>query len=155
MTTHWVVKTLNDRSVQETEQFLYNFLPLIRHPVQLSWACTHNSRRVTLCLLALWRITDLSVHYLHLSLNWTIDTLFTISIRSVTCWLLCVQAQDSWTGGWWGSEVQNDINTVQFLQQTATVKNLCLCSTEETVTYILDALGVIFFWWTFLLSQCL
>ncbi len=33
----------------------------------------------------------------------------------------------------------------KYCSVSATVKNLCLCSTEETVTYILDALGVIFF----------
>ncbi len=30
----------NNRSVQETEQYLYHFLPLIHHNIQLSWACS-------------------------------------------------------------------------------------------------------------------
>ncbi len=38
MTIHWGLKTRNDRSVQETEQYLYCFLPLIHRTVQLSWA---------------------------------------------------------------------------------------------------------------------
>ncbi len=61
------------------------FYPLICRMVQLSWASSHNSRRVTSRRLfpALWRIADLQVHYHHLSLKWTIGTQSTISIRSV------------------------------------------------------------------------
>ncbi len=46
MTIHWGLKTRNDRSVLETEQYLYCFLPLIHRLVQLSWARSHNSRRI-------------------------------------------------------------------------------------------------------------
>ncbi len=54
MTIHWGLKTRNDRSVQETEQYLYSFFYL--------WSATQSncpkrgyiSRRVT-HLLALWR----------------------------------------------------------------------------------------------------
>ncbi len=38
MTIHWGLKTRNNRSVQETEQYLCHFLPLIHRNVQLSWA---------------------------------------------------------------------------------------------------------------------
>ncbi len=38
MTIHCGLKTRNDRTVQETEQYLYIFWPLIHRTVQLSWA---------------------------------------------------------------------------------------------------------------------
>ncbi len=44
---HWGLKTRNHRSVQETEQYLYCFLPLIRHTVQVSWACSQQPARDT------------------------------------------------------------------------------------------------------------
>ncbi len=43
---HWGLKTRN-HSVQETEQYLYCFLPLIRHTVQVSWACSQQPARDT------------------------------------------------------------------------------------------------------------
>ncbi len=35
VTIHWGLKTRNDRSAQETEQYLYRFLPLIH--LSLKW----------------------------------------------------------------------------------------------------------------------
>ncbi len=35
---HWGLKTRNNRSVQETEHYLYHLLPLIHRNVQLSWS---------------------------------------------------------------------------------------------------------------------
>ncbi len=53
---HWGVKTRNERSVQETEQYLYCFLPLIRRTVQLS--CTFTQQPAHRRRLALQRIAD-------------------------------------------------------------------------------------------------
>ncbi len=38
-------KTRNNRSVQETEQYLYNCIPLIHRNVQLSWARSQHLAR--------------------------------------------------------------------------------------------------------------
>ncbi len=43
----WGLKTRNNRSVQETEQYLYHFLPLINRNVQLSWARSPQPARDT------------------------------------------------------------------------------------------------------------
>ncbi len=42
---HWGLKTRNNRSVQETEQYLYSFLPLMHRTVQLSWARSQQPAR--------------------------------------------------------------------------------------------------------------
>ncbi len=48
MTIHWGLKTRNNRSVQETEQYLYCFffLPLIRHLSALVHTCFTADRRL-------------------------------------------------------------------------------------------------------------
>ncbi len=99
VTIHWGLKTLNNRSVQETEQYLYIFLPLIHRTVQLSWARSHSLFR------SLPRMRLLCQRTLTHHAPDVVNTL-----RTVGHWLPLYHWQTA----------------------TVWVKNLRLCSTEET-----------------------
>ncbi len=70
---HWGLKTRNNRSVQETEQYLYN-LALIHRNVQLSWARSHNSRcHISTCSGIKHKKNYINTVQFHCFVSWDLD----------------------------------------------------------------------------------
>ncbi len=86
----WGLKTWNDQSVQETDRYLYIFLPLIHLNAQLSWQqLVHDgstcSGIVDACAEAICRTyTSLIVYTIHLVLS--VYILFTLkAVGPIDC----------------------------------------------------------------------